>query len=331
MRTKKTIAFISATIILLSVAAMAMTGCTTPIGNDEAYDILMDALDLSVAADPYRDTAIFTGDATSETNGYIFAYKESVRSSDKITNTNVNVHCDQDASYNLHVDEDLMVDLYQETWGINSVTGGTGNKIGDFGFIVGPYPNADSDAERIYYTERPSDKSDAYQDVTLYDDMTTEDFIASDYFRTYSLASRLEELRQMPRDAFVFDDENVDADLGAYQQINLVKITFTVSQEYIDSYYAATGKQSVFAGSSYAEIELTFGRFSNIYVYRQEDLGGSFFNLPQEIYSLQVTYLGKNVAFPGGHDSKNDDGSLVYPLYEGLLGRTDLAFAKAAL
>ena len=74
-----------------------------------------------------------------------------------------------------------------------------------------------------------------------------------------------------------------------------------------------------------------FQSFSNIYVYRQEDLGGSFFNLPQEIYSLQVTYLGKNVAFPGGHDSKNDDGSLVYPLYEGLLERTDLAFAKASL
>ena len=76
---------------------------------------------------------------------------------------------------------------------------------------------------------------------------------------------------------------------------------------------------------------MTFGRFSNIYVYRQENLGGSFFNLPQEIYSLQVTYLGKNVAFPGGHDGKNDDGSLIYPLCEGLLERTDLAFAKAAL
>lgn len=331
MRTKKTIAFISATIILLSVAAMAMTGCTTPIGNDEAYDILMDALDLSVAADPYRDTAIFTGDATSETNGYIFAYKEAVRSGDVITNTNVNVHCDQDASYNLHVDEDLMVDLYQETWNVNAVTGGAGSKIGDFGFIVGPYPNADSDAERIYYTERPSDKSGAYQDVTLYDDMTAENFIASDYFRTYSLASRLEELRQMPRDAFVFDDENVDADLGAYQQINLVKITFEVTQTYLDKYAETTGRQSIFAGSSYAEIELTFGRFSNIYVYRQEDLGGSFFNLPQEIYSLQVTYLGKNVTFPSEHDAKDENKNPVYTLSDGLLERTDLAFAKAVI
>ena len=331
MRTKKTIAFISATIILLSVAAMAMTGCTTPIGNDEAYDILMDALDLSVAADPYRDTAIFTGDATSETNGYIFAYKEAVRSGDVITNTNVNVHCDQDASYNLHVDEDLMVDLYQETWNVNAVTGGAGSKIGDFGFIVGPYPNADSNVERIYYTENSSDGSGKYGNVKVYDDMTAEDFIASEYFRRYSLASRLEELRQMPRDAFVFDDVNVDADLGAYQQINLVKITFEVTQTYLDKYAETTGRQSIFAGSSYAEIELTFGRFSNIYVYRQEDLGGSFFNLPQEIYSLQVTYLGKNVAFPGGHDGKNDDGSLIYPLCEGLLERTDLAFAKAVL
>ena len=331
MRTKKTIAFISATIILLSVAAMAMTGCTTPIGNDEAYDILMDALDLSVAADPYRDTTIFTGDATSETNGYIFAYKEAVRSGDVITNTNVNVHCGQDASYNLHVDEDLMVDLYQETWNVNAVTGGAGSKIGDFGFIVGPYPNADSNVERIYYTENSSDGSGKYGNVKVYDDMTAEDFIASDYFRRYSLAARLEELRQMPRDAFVFDDENVDADLGAYQQINLVKITFEVTQTYLDKYAETTGRQSIFAGSSYAEIELTFGRFSNIYVYRQEDLGGSFFNLPQEIYSLQVTYLGKNVAFPSGHDGKNDDGSLIYPFCEGLLERTDLAFAKAVL
>ena len=324
MKTKKLICIVSVTVIMLAIAATAMTGCTTKLSGDEAYDLLKEALDLSLTGDMYGPAY---DPETSETNGYIFAYKEAVRSGDVITNTNVNVHCDQDASYNLHVDEDLMVDLYQETWNVNAVTGGAGSKIGDFGFIVGPYPNADSNVERIYYTENSSDGSGKYGNVKVYDEMTAEDFIASEYFRRYSLAARLEELRQMPRDAFVFDGYEDDV----YQQINLVKITFTVSQEYIDSYYAATGKQSIFAGSSYAEIELTFGRFSNIYVYRQENLGGSFFNLPQEIYSLQVTYLGKNVAFPGGHDGKNDDGSLIYPFSDGLLERTDLAFAKAVI
>lgn len=328
MKTKKLICIVSVTVIMLAIAATAMTGCTTKLSGDEAYDLLMEALDLSLTGDMYGPAY---DPETSATNGYIFAYKEAVRSGDVITNTNVNVHCDQDASYNLHVDEDLMVDLYQETWNVNAVTGGAGSKIGDFGFIVGPYPDADSNVERIYYTENSSDGSGKYGNVKVYDEMTAEDFIASEYFRRYSLAARLEELRQMPRDAFVFDDENVDADLGAYQQINLVKITFTVSQEYIDSYYAATGKQSVFAGSSYAEIELTFGRFSNIYVYRQEDLGGSFFNLPQEIYSLQVTYLGKNVTFPSEHDAKDENKNPVYTLSDGLLERTDLAFAKAVI
>lgn len=328
MKTKKLICIVSVTVIMLAIAATAMTGCTTNLSGDEAYDLLMEALDLSLTGDMYGPAY---DPETSATNGYIFAYKEAVRSGDVITNTNVNVHCDQDASYNLHVDEDLMVDLYQETWNVNAVTGGAGSKIGDFGFIVGPYPDADSNVERIYYTENSSDGSGKYGNVKVYDEMTAEDFIASEYFRRYSLAARLEELRQMPRDAFVFDDENVDADLGAYQQINLVKITFTVSQEYIDSYYAATGKQSVFAGSSYAEIELTFGRFSNIYVYRQEDLGGSFFNLPQEIYSLQVTYLGKNVTFPSEHDAKDENKNPVYTLSDGLLERTDLAFAKAVI
>lgn len=328
MKTKKLICIVSVTVIMLAIAATAMTGCTTKLSGDEAYDLLMEALDLSLTGDMYGPAY---DPETSATNGYIFAYKEAVRSGDVITNTNVNVHCDQDASYNLHVDEDLMVDLYQETWNVNAVTGGAGSKIGDFGFIVGPYPDADSNVERIYYTENSSDGSGKYGNVKVYDEMTAEDFIASEYFRRYSLAARLEELRQMPRDAFVFDDENVDADLGAYQQINLVKITFTVSQEYIDSYFAATGKQSVFAGSSYAEIELTFGRFSNIYVYRQEDLGGSFFNLPQEIYSLQVTYLGKNVTFPSEHDAKDENKNPVYTLSDGLLERTDLAFAKAVI
>lgn len=328
MKTKKLICIVSVTVIMLAIAATAMTGCTTKLSGDEAYDLLMEALDLSLTGDMYGPAY---DPETSATNGYIFAYKEAVRSGDVITNTNVNVHCDQDASYNLHVDEDLMVDLYQETWNVNAVTGGAGSKIGDFGFIVGPYPDADSNVERIYYTENSSDGSGKYGNVKVYDEMTAEDFIASEYFRRYSLAARLEELRQMPRDAFVFDDENVDADLGSYQQINLVKITFTVSQEYIDSYYAATGKQSVFAGSSYAEIELTFGRFSNIYVYRQEDLGGSFFNLPQEIYSLQVTYLGKNVTFPSEHDAKDENKNPVYTLSDGLLERTDLAFAKAVI
>lgn len=324
MKTKKLICIVSVTVIMLAIAATAMTGCTTKLSGDEAYDILMEALDLSLTGDMYGPAY---DPETSETNGYIFAYKEAVRSGDVITNTNVNVHCDQDASYNLHVDEDLMVDLYQETWNVNAVTGGAGSKIGDFGFIVGPYPNADSNVERIYYTENSSDGSGKYGNVKVYDEMAAEDFIASEYFRRYSLAARLEELRQMPRDAFVFDEYEDDV----YQQINLVKITFKVSQEYIDSYYAATGKQSVFAGSSYAEIELTFGRFSNIYVYRQEDLGGSFFNLPQEIYSLQVTYLGKNVAFPGGHDGKDENKNPVYTFSDGLLERTDLAFAKAVI
>ena len=311
MKTKKLICIVSVTVIMLAIAATAMTGCTTKLSGDEAYDLLMEALDLSLTGDMYGPAY---DPETSETNGYIFAYKEAVRSGDVITNTNVNVHCDQDASYNLHVDEDLMV-------------GGAGSKIGDFGFIVGPYPDADSNVERIYYTENSSDGSGKYGNVKVYDEMAAEDFIASEYFRRYSLAARLEELRQMPRDAFVFDEYEDDV----YQQINLVKITFTVSQEYIDSYYAATGKQSVFAGSSYAEIELTFGRFSNIYVYRQEDLGGSFFNLPQEIYSLQVTYLGKNVAFPGGHDGKDENKNPVYTFSDGLLERTDLAFAKAVI
>lgn len=324
MKTKKLICIVSVTVIMLAIAATAMTGCTTKLSGDEAYDILMEALDLSLTGDMYGPAY---DPETSETNGYIFAYKEAVRSGDVITNTNVNVHCDQDASYNLHVDEDLMVDLYQETWNVNAVTGGAGSKIGDFGFIVGPYPNADSNVERIYYTENSSDGSGKYGNVKVYDEMTAEDFIASEYFRRYSLAARLEELRQMPRDAFVFDE---DAD-NIYQQINLVKITFKVTQTYLDNYAETTGRQSIFAGSSYAEIELTFGRFSNIYVYRQENLGGSFFNLPQEIYSLQVTYLGKNVAFPGGHDGKDENENPVYTLSDGLLERTDLAFAKAVV
>ena len=232
MKTKKLICIVSVTVIMLAIAATAMTGCTTKLSGDEAYDLLMEALDLSLTGDMYGPAY---DPETSETNGYIFAYKEAVRSGDVITNTNVNVHCDQDASYNLHVDEDLMVDLYQETWNVNAVTGGAGSKIGDFGFIVGPYPDADSNVERIYYTENSSDGSGKYGNVKVYDEMTAEDFIASDYFRKYSLASRLEELRQMPRDAFVFDEYEDDV----YQQINLVKITFTVSQEYIEKTSAA--------------------------------------------------------------------------------------------
>lgn len=319
MKTKKIVCLICAIAVICTIATAAFAGCNTPMDAQTAYDEFMAALDLSLSGDMYGPAY---DPEKSVTNGYIFAYKESVRGTDMITNTNVNVHCDQDASYNLHVDEDLMVDLYQETYGVNSVTGGAGSKIGDFGFIVGPYPDADSTAERMYYTERASDKSGAYVNTSLWGDMSAEDFVATDFFRKYSLSSRLEELRNMPFDAFVFD-KDVNSDFGAYRQINLVKITFGVTQEYIDNYKATTGKTSIFDGCTYAEIELTFGRFSNIYVYQTESLdGGSFFDLPQEKYSLQVTYLGKNVAFPSGHDSD-------YTKDENLLERTDLAFARA--
>lgn len=320
MRTKKTLCLVITAILLLCIGATALTGCNTPLTARAAYDELMAALDLSVSGDMYGPAY---DPETSATNGYIFYYKESVRTDSMIVNTNVNVHCDQDAAYNLHVDEDLMVDLYQETWSISSVTGGTGTKIGDFGFIVGPYPDADSAEERLFYTERPSDGVSAtapeYTDVTLYDDMTAEDFIASDFFRGYSLSSRLEELRNMPFEAFVFDEE-VNGDYGAYRQINLVKLTFGVTDEYIADYAERTGERSMFEGCTYVEIELTFGRVSNIYVYRTENLGGGFFNLPQEMYSLYISYLGPNISFP------NAGGYTADPA---LLDRTDLAFSRA--
>lgn len=323
MRTKKTACLLLIVILLLSVGAVALTACND-LTAQEAYDALKNAINLSLAGDPL-DPAY--DPEASETNGYIFAYKESVRSSGNITNTNVNVHCDQDASYKLHVDEDLMVDLYQETWSINDVTGGTGTKIGDFGFIVGPYPDADSDEERIFYTERPSDGNNGeYTANKLYGNMTAEDFIETELFRKYSLASRLEELRNMPFDAFVFD-KSVNDSFGAVRQINLVTITFGVTSEYVENYYAETGKHSIFEGCTYAEIELTFGRVSNIYVYQEENLGGGFFNLPQEMYSLQITYLGQNISFPSV--STDPSNSNYYTLDENLLGRTDLAFAKA--
>lgn len=318
MKTKKTLCLILAAVTAVMLAATMLTGCNSPLSAQDAYGLLKDAIDLSLAGDMYGPS--YDPDA-SETNGYIFAYKESVRSDDTIVNTNVNVHCEQDAAYNLLVNDDLMVDVYRETWSINSVTGGTGTKIGDFEFVVGPYPDADSDSERIYYTERPSDGNDgAYADRKLYGDMTAEEFIATEYFRGYSLASRLEELRNMPFDAFVFD-KDVNPDYGAYRQINLVKLTFGVTDKYISDYAATTGNSSMFDGCTYAEIELTFGRVSNVYVYREENLGGGFFNLPQEMYSLQITYLGKNIAFPGGADKD-------FTFESDLLGRTDCAFAK---
>ena len=314
MKIKKLIRLVLVTILSATLLATLMTGCTTSISDKEAFDLLKNAIALSLSGDkngPHYNPS------ESATNGFIFAYKESVRSDNTITNTNVNVHCEQDeVTYALKVDDDLMVDLYQETYGINSVTSGAGTKIGDFGFIVGPYPDGESANERLYYTENNTDKSGNYTDKKLRVDMTAEEFIDTDLFQRYSLSSRLEELRNMPFDAFVFDGE----DYGAYHQINLVKITFGVTQEYIDNYRAETGKASIFEGCTYAEIEVTFNRISNIYVYRTESLGSDFFNLPQEMYSLQITYLGKNISFPDDNGGYTYDANLLY--------RTDCAFAK---
>lgn len=131
--------------------------------------------------------------------------------------------------------------------------------------------------------------------------ISAQDFAASEFMQPYTLSSRLEEIGLLTAEDITFEDvvsANGSEVGGAKEQMNLVTLTFKMTDGYAERYSKRTGKdaaQSVFAGCLYAQIEITFGRISNIFVYTSDPDTTGILAADQEVYNLQISYLGPNL------------------------------------
>ena len=131
--------------------------------------------------------------------------------------------------------------------------------------------------------------------------VSAQDFAASEFMQPYTLSSRLEEIGLLTAEDITFEyvvSANGSEVGGAKEQMNLVTLTFKMTDGYAERYSKRTGKdaaQSVFAGCLYAQIEITFGRISNIFVYTSDPDTTGILAADQEVYNLQISYLGPNL------------------------------------
>ena len=92
---------------------------------------------------------------------------------------------------------------------------------------------------------------------------------------------------------------------GAKRQMNLVTLTFKMTDGYAERFTERKGldpEYSMFTGSLYVQIELTFDRISNIFVYRADSETSGILAADEEVYNMQISYLGPNLgSMPTGY------------------------------
>ena len=131
--------------------------------------------------------------------------------------------------------------------------------------------------------------------------ISARDFANSSTVQPYTLASRLREVGLLEEGDITFEGVTNAAGSkvgGAKRQMNLTTLTFKMTDGYAERFTQRTGldpKYSLFTGSLYVQIELTFDRISNIFVYRADAETTGILAADKEVYNLQISYLGPNL------------------------------------
>ena len=148
------------------------------------------------------------------------------------------------------------------------------------------------------------------------DGVSARDFAQSETMASYTLASRLSEIGLLEASDITFDGvkKASGSDVGGAEvQMYLTTLTFKMTDGYAERFTKRTGldpKYSLFADSLYVQIELTnvgekrggYDRVSNIFVYRADPETSGILAADEEVYNLQITYLGPNLgSMPKGY------------------------------
>ena len=285
------------TVLLLAIlmlGAFALSSCS-PITGEEAFDILKDAYENSVGVKDGSEWGdIYFYQETVKVNAYIDENGDPVEGEQR--SLSVNVHCDynddnsynKDKNYNASINESFSKETIDKTEKTTTVYLGA-NDI----YAV----NNKKDVPYLFVTKKTQDLDAKKENAENYAkaDVNAKDFTSSEFFKPYTLKSKLDVIKDLTLDDITFVDTK-DVKNGYSQVFMTTKLAFKIKEEF----FAAHPETRILDGN-YVYVEIvdvdlsnaTDYRISNLYVYKTEKVGGSdMLKIDYESYKLNISYMG---------------------------------------
>lgn len=273
MKTRRAI-FAVALVAIVAITSCTLFGCAS-LSVDEGYSLLRDALDNTLHHD----------------NAHIFYWKESISTpraglSNNVVSRKVNVLCDIDRDYNFIKNSSEEYDYSGLKLMVSESENDTVNKEIYCGY-------ADNGKTYLVEWNTAMGTTGNKKNYKKTEGVTAKEYVLSDAFTPYTLATVLTELGGIQKEDLVFDGvKNAGVEKKGY----VVTITCKMSADYLARYQAENGKKSLLDGK-YVTFEVCYDRISSIIVYQQEE-GGGVFSLEYESYKLEIVYTGPKFNIP---------------------------------
>lgn len=223
-------------------------------------------------------------------NQELYYWKETVNASDHTSWRTCNVFAEIDKKYEVIRDENgkpanMKIDVLEEY-----------NKKNVYKALCGKSSGNDGDKNYLF----ENDFDDAGNAVNhRKTELTPQEYMASGSFKDkFSLDTMLQEFKYLTVDDMIFD---IDNDLLEHKG-KTIKISFAVTDAYLERFETEFGKASLFKGAKYATMEFAYDRFASIVIYAEEKLGGGI-SADKEVYKLETVYYGPIVNIPA-YDSE---------------------------
>lgn len=282
--------FISGILIAAIIFGMCLLGgCYNNVDVKNGHQLIMQAVEKSLEEDIYYIQNI----VIDENNNY--------------TTQNTYLYCDYDYNGNLYKNEDGSYRNFKIKLIERFFDNTTKKEVGTDRIIGLSESSAKNGSPEHYafYTNHIEDanKQDTKKEK-IRQKMSVADFKATEEFNKFTLAERLKEISEWKNEDLDFNISN-----GAIEKkLKCTILRFKMTDEYLNNYRLANGKDSLFAGK-YIYFEIAYDRVSNVVVY-QENNTVSFMPIENESYKLMIVYMSPKYDIPKYDTAEYKDGSV---------------------
>lgn len=305
---KKRIIVTISLLVILIVSMFSLSACS-PITHEEAFDILRDAYENSVGLKEGSEWGdIYFYQETISVKAYLDENGNPVDG--KQISTSVNVHCDynndnsydKDKNYNASISESFSKETIDSTEKTSTVYLGA-NEI----YAV----NNKKNLPYLFVTKKTQDLDAKKESVENYaqSNVQAKDFTSSEFFKPYTLESKLSVLKDLTLNDIEFVDTK-DVKDGASKVFMTTKLSFKIKEDFLTAHPETKVLDGDYVYIEIVDVDLsskTDYRISNLYVYKTEKVGGiDMLKIEYESYKLNISYMGPFISTID-NDEKNDD------------------------
>lgn len=251
---KKIISAVLAFTLVFSSIIM-LGGCAGSLENNEIEKIYNNAVKSTLEQD-------------------VYFLKETVNKKDSVKYTQVNVLASIDSRYEIERNEDgSYKDLRIEAF----------EKLNDKETVRNVCGVSGEDNKNFLFTTVPQEKNDP---VKSKKEISPKDYYNSEDFKKYRIETFVDELRYLKVSDMDFNVEKGEAGTKG----NVTVLVFKPTEDYFARYEQETGKKSLFNGCKRVMLEISYGKISQIVVYREDRIEGSSLTVEVEGYKLMLVY-----------------------------------------